>query len=78
MGQMVDSNGNEGFMIANYTIPNTAKDGDTYKMTLNFKDGINRMIIWQNGEKSIVSVTGGSYELELKVGGGAFVIPYAE
>ena len=78
MGRMVDSNGNEGFMIANYTIPSEAKEGETYKMTLNFKKGINKMIIWQNGEKKIVDVSGNSYELELKLGGGAFVLPYAE
>ena len=78
MGRMVDSNGNEGFMIANYTVPSEAKEGETYKMTLNFKKGINKMIIWQNGEKKIVDVSGNSYELELKLGGGAFVLPYAE
>lgn len=77
MGRMVDGNGNEGFMIANYTVPSEAKEGDVYKMTLNFKKGVNKLIVWQNGQKNVVDVNG-SYELELKLGGGAFVVPYAE
>lgn len=76
MGRMVDGDGNEGFMISCYKTSKNIASGKTYDLTLNFNDGINKLIIWNNGVKSEIEVSG-SYTLNLAYGGGAFVIPYA-
>ncbi len=77
VGRMVDENGNEGFMISNFRIPSEAMDGETYTMTIDFEKGVNKLIIYQNGDKKEVNVNG-SYELDLNLASGAFIIPYVE
>lgn len=72
VGQFIDKDGNQGYMVTNYTEP-TAGKIDVVRMT--FEDAENALV-YLNGEESVVKLEDGRLTLTLNSGEGAFVIPY--
>lgn len=68
--------GNDGIMIVNY---NETTKNLTDEITLTFDSSkYNKAVCYIGGKKTIVGLIDGKFEIELGVGEGVFVIPYAE
>ena len=75
-GYFNDVDGNDGIMVVNY---NETSLNLTDEVTLNFDSSkYNKAICYVGGKKTVVNLSGGKLNLELGVGEGVFVIPYAE
>ncbi len=75
-GYFNDVDGNDGIMAVNY---NETSLNLTDEVTLNFDSSkYNKAICYVGGKKQVVNLSGGKLNLELGVGEGVFVIPYAE
>ena len=75
-GYFNDVDGNDGIMVVNY---NETSLNLTDEVTLNFDSSkYNKAICYVGGKKQVVNLSGGKLNLELGVGEGVFVIPYAE
>lgn len=72
VSEFKDANGNLGYMFVNYSEPSKGLTGD---VIMNFSKKINKALVIQNGEKSIVDVTNNKLRITLEAGGGAFVYP---
>lgn len=72
IGVMEDKDGNEGFMISNYS---SLADANDLTLSLDFGKH-NHAIVYVDGTLSEVELTSGKLNLELKYGEGAFVVPY--
>lgn len=75
-GYFNDAEGNDGIMVVNY---NETSLGLTDDVTLKFDSSrYNKAVCYIGGKKNVVGLTNGTLNLELGVGEGVFVIPYAE
>ena len=75
-GYFNDVDGNDGIMVVNY---NETSLNLTDEVTLNFDSSkYNKAICYVGGKKTVVNLSSGKLNLELGVGEGVFVIPYAE
>ncbi len=75
VGIMKDKNGYEGFMVASQAMTDE-NTRDKVEITFN---GATHALVYTNGEEGkTVALDGGKISLDLKAGGGAFVIPYSE
>ena len=75
-GYFNDEDGNDGIMIVNY---NETTKNLTDEITLTFDSSkYNKAVCYIGGKKTIVGLIDGKFEIELGVGEGVFVIPYAE
>ena len=75
-GYFNDVDGNDGIMVVNY---NETTLNLTDEVTLNFDSSkYNKAICYVGGKKQVVNLSGGKLNLELGVGEGVFVIPFAE
>ena len=75
-GYFNDVDGNDGIMVVNY---NETTLNLTDEVTLNFDSSkYNKAICYVGGKKTVVNLSGGKLNLELGVGEGVFVIPFAE
>ena len=76
VGEMVDVNGNHGYMLVGYSDP---YNGETTEVTMTF-DGALGLIIYRNGERTLSEdLVDGVFSTTLSAGEGIFVIPvYAE
>ena len=75
-GYFNDVDGNDGIMVVNY---NETSLNLTDEVTLNFDSSkYNKAICYVGGKKQVVNLSSGKLNLELGVGEGVFVIPYAE
>ena len=75
-GYFNDVDGNDGIMVVNY---NETSLNLTDEVTLNFDSSkYNKAICYVGGKKQVVNLSGGKLNLELGVGEGVFVIPFAE
>ncbi len=72
MGVMEDANGNEGFMLVNYS---DLKSNIDSIVDFTF-DGADRLMIWRDGKKEILELENNGVSLTLKQGEGMFMIPY--
>lgn len=75
VGEMKNSDGYYAYMIANATEP---RDGLSASTTLRFKKGYDKAIVINNGARSVVDIEKGVLTVEVKNGGGVFVMPYYE
>ena len=75
-GYFNDVDGNDGIMVVNY---NETTLNLTDEVTLNFDSSkYNKAICYVGGKKQVVNLSSGKLNLELGVGEGVFVIPFAE
>ena len=75
-GYFNDIDGNDGIMVVNY---NETSLKLTDKVELNFDETkYNKALCYIAGKKTVVNLKNGKFELELGIGEGVFVIPYAE
>ena len=75
-GYFNDVDGNDGIMVVNY---NETSLNLTDEVTLNFDSSkYNKAICYVGGKKQVVNLSSGKLNLELGVGEGVFVIPFAE
>ena len=73
-GYMKDTLGNAGFMVVNYN-DTTYNKTSVVKMTF---DNANKALVYVDGVKQVVNLDDNVLTLNLDVGEGVFVIPYAE
>lgn len=71
IGVFEDKDGNDGFMIVNYTEPSANLDN---KVVLKLKD-CTKAAVWENGEQKVYKVENGYLTLYQKSGDGFFVVP---
>ena len=75
IGILRDGNGYDGYMITNQAMP-TGNTRDDVEIRFN---GATHATVYVDGKAGeTVALDGGKLALQLKAGGGAFVIPYAE
>lgn len=74
VGCMKDSDGFDGYMIADAQNPTTAADGTTTTVTLTFNNAT-KALVYVNGEEQTVELTNGVYTATVGAGEGVFVIP---
>ena len=75
-GYFNDADGNDGIMVVNYNETSLALTDD---VTLNFDSSrYNKAVCYIGGKKTVVGLSDGTLKLELGIGEGVFVIPYAE
>lgn len=73
MGTFKDKDGNDAFMIVNYTDPYFDEDNE---VTVKFNNAKN-ILMWREGQKIVVPLkSDGSYTFKLYPGEGRFVIPF--
>ncbi len=72
MGVMEDANGNEGFMLVNFS---ALKDNIDSVVDLTFSEA-DHLMIWRNGEKEILEIENNTISLTLSQGEGVFMVPY--
>ena len=68
---MKDSEGNDAFMLLNYTDPYFDLDN---RVTIEFKDA-DALLMYRLGQEMIVPLKNGKYTFELYPGEGRFIIP---
>ena len=71
IGCFEDGNGNDGFMITNYSNPVDLKEA---KVDIDFGEKT-RAIVYKNGVKYVVNLIDGHYKTTINGGDGHFVIP---
>ncbi len=72
VGEMIDGNGNHGYMLVGYDDP---LNGNATNVSMTF-DGADGFIIYRGGERSLsADGLGGTISLTLNAGEGVFVIP---
>ena len=71
---MKDTVGNAGFMVVNYN-DTTYNKTSVVKMTF---DNANKALVYVDGVKQVVNLANNVLTLNLGIGEGVFVIPYAE
>ena len=73
VGCFENEDGYQGFIVANFDQPKS-----TFKntVTLNFRGGVNKAIVYVKGVPQTVDLTDGKLTHELKAGEGLFVVPY--
>ena len=75
VGEMVDSNGNHGYMLVGYDDP---YNGGTTEVRMTF-DGASGAIVYRNGERFLTgNLINGVFTTVLNAGEGIFVIPVYE
>ncbi len=74
-GVFEDKDGNEGFMVVNFTDPER-KLGN--KVTLSVKDGYSHILVVNAGEEKVYKVKKGSVSFDMAPGDGYFVIPFGK
>ena len=74
VGYMKDTVGNAGFMVVNYN-DTTYNKTSVVKMTF---DNANKALVYVDGVKQVVNLADNVLTLNLGIGEGVFVIPYAE
>ena len=75
IGEMVDGNGNHGYMLVGYEDP---LNGNSTSVEMTF-DGAEGFIVYRGGERTLVEAIDGVFSVTLEAGDGVFVIPvYAE
>ncbi len=72
IGSFRDKKGYDGFMMVNYTDP--AKNIDN-EIEVTFKDA-KKAVVYIEGKKNVVDLSGGKYKTTLKPGEGQFIIPF--
>lgn len=77
VGEMIDGNGNHGYMLVGYGDP-MLDDGTPTQVSMTF-DGAAGFIVYRNGERTLVEAQGdGVFSTTLEAGDGVFVIPVYE
>lgn len=71
IGRFTGKNDEIGLMVTNFSDP---KDGKTDTVELTLKEA-NKAVVYVNGERTVMDVTGGKITVELAAGEAAFVIP---
>lgn len=72
VGEMVDGNGNHGYMLVGYDDP---FNGNQTEVSMTF-DGAKGVIIYRNGQRSLSEdLVNGQFTVTLEAGEGVFVIP---
>ncbi len=71
VGCFKDGDGNDGYMITNYSDPNNMKEGT---VDIDFGDK-SRAIVYKDGAKYVVNLIDGHYKTTMAKGTGHFVIP---
>ena len=71
-GVFEDEKKNEGFLFVNYA---DSKENKTVTVDLSFVSA-NKLLVVRKGEKSVIDVEDGAYQLELSPCEGIFVVPY--
>lgn len=75
VGEMIDGNGNHGYMLVGYDDP---LKGNSTQVSMTF-DGAYGFIVYSSGVRTLVKATNGVFSTTLAAGDGVFVIPlYAE
>ena len=75
IGEMIDGNGNHGYMLVGYDDP---LNGNSTSVEMTF-DGAEGFIVYRGGERTLVEAMNGVFSATLEAGDGVFVIPvYAE
>ncbi len=72
MNEFKDADGNKAFMLCNYDEPLLQRKNKT---TVTFKDEVQGVLYYRNGEPTTALLNGGKFEIELNAGEGVFVIP---
>lgn len=72
LSHFTDRAGNEAFYVMNYSQPSHSSSDF---VTLSFQ-GVNRALVYRNGEENDLPLSGGSLSLSLNNGEGAFILPY--
>ena len=75
IGCFENADGYQGFIIANFDEPLSDK---TDKVTLKFDGGINKAIVYENGNPKKYDISADGLTVELNAGDGVFVVPYIE
>ena len=71
VGEMMDENGNHGYMLVGYDDP---YNGNSTQVEMTFENA-EGVIIYRNGERTLVECTDGKLSITLSAGEGVFVIP---
>ena len=71
VGEMMDENGNHGYMLVGYDDP---YNGNSTQVEMTFEN-VEGVIIYRNGERTLVECTDGKLSITLSAGEGVFVIP---
>lgn len=71
VGEMVDGEGNHGYMLVGYDDP---LNGNSTEVQMTF-DGALGFIVYRGGERTLVEAVDGAYSATLAAGEGVFVIP---
>ncbi|MBE7078386.1 MAG: hypothetical protein E7380_00805 [Clostridiales bacterium] len=77
LGVMEDMNGNEGYVLANYNTLKANNNNAAQTVTLTFKTGVTKVVIYHNGIYSEVDVSNGELKISLKTGDGVIILPSA-
>ena len=72
LGAFKDKDGRDGFMLVNYG--SAPGNGISNKTSLTFADA-DKAVMYRKGEKSVVDLTDGAFDIELEPGEGVFLIP---
>ena len=72
IGYFRDQNGNDGFMVNNFTEPSYGKRDN---VSITFENATKAVVIFE-GEKKTADLSDGTLALSLAGGAAAFVIPY--
>ncbi len=72
MGVFEDDAGNDAYVIMNYGDPKTAGSGN---ITVKFNDATH-VLVYRNGARSLMKLSGGAVTLNLNAGEGVFAIPF--
>jgi hypothetical protein len=74
MGEMIDINGNHGYMMVGY-------DDPYYNRTINASvtfNGADGAIVYRNGERTEIQLESGKFSATFNIGEGIFIIPIYE
>lgn len=72
ISEMQDKNQNKGYMVVNFSEPSL---GQTDHVSITFKKGITKAVVYIEGESQTTDVVDGKINLKLPAGGAAFVYP---
>ena len=71
VGEMIDGNGNHGYMLVGYDDP---LNGNSTEVQMTF-DGAAGFIVYRGGERTLVEAVNGVFSTTISAGEGVFVIP---
>ena len=74
IGNFISKDGEDGFLVMNYTDPYGVEEAQTVALTFN---GAAKAAVYFGGEKKVVELVNGVCTLTLEAGAGAFIVPLA-